>query len=78
MSVFEARIYAEVESMTDEQRHTFLTVARILQQLNESICGAVDTGLSIELQRIRRHHHAGGYWGDIMMPLVVKKKDGGL
>ena len=74
----EVGMSAEVENMTDEQRRRFLMVARSVEQLNECICSAVDTGLSIELQRALRHHHAGGYWGDIMTPRVVKRGWGGV
>ena len=35
---------------------------------------AVESGLSVELQRTARHHADGGYWGDLLMPIIVKQK----
>jgi hypothetical protein len=40
--------------------------------LNNSMIEAVNSGISIELQRGARHHAEGGYWGDLMIPQVVK------
>jgi hypothetical protein len=33
----------------------------------------VECGLSVELHRTARHHAEGGYWGDLMAPVVVKQ-----
>ena len=66
-------ISAQTEDMSDAQRQSFLSVAHGIEELNRMICAAVDTGLSIELQRSCRHHAGGGYWGDIMSPRIVKK-----
>jgi hypothetical protein len=48
-------------------------VAEGLARLNAAIAEAVEAGLSIELQRAARHHCGSGHWGDLMMPVVVKR-----
>jgi hypothetical protein len=61
--------------LTATQRASLDDVTEILERLNKSICNAVDSGLSIELQRASRHHAGGGFWGDIMKPCVVKRAE---
>jgi hypothetical protein len=73
MEALSTRITSQLENMSDDQRSSFMTVAKGIEQLNQSIRSAVNNGLSIELQRIGRHHDGGGFWGDIMAPCVVKK-----
>ena len=34
---------------------------------------AVNAGISVELQRGARHHAEGGFWGDLMIPVVMRK-----
>jgi hypothetical protein len=60
--------------MTEHQQSSLEAVAINLAKLNQSIKEAVASGLSIEIQRAARHHAGGGYWGDIMVPCVVKRK----
>jgi hypothetical protein len=73
MEALSTRITSQLENMSDDQRSSFMTVAKGIEQLNQSIRSAVDNGLSIELQRVGRHHDGGGFWGDIMMPHIVKQ-----
>jgi hypothetical protein len=44
-----------------------------LHRLNQAVVRCVDAGLSVELQRTARHHADGGYWGDLLVPIVVKQ-----
>ena len=60
--------------MSEEQRAAIRMVANELHRLNYAVMRAVDAGLSIELQRTARHHSDGGYWGDLLVPIVVKQK----
>ena len=34
----------------------------------------VEKGLSVELQRVKRVHSEEGYWGDMIIPVIVKQK----
>lgn len=61
-------------SMNDEQKMAIRMLANDLHRLNASVMKAVDAGLSVELQRSARHHHEGGFWGDLLTPIVVKQK----
>ena len=60
--------------MDDAQKSAIRMLANDLHRLNQAVMKAVETGLSVELQRTARHHAEGGYWGDLMMPIVVKQK----
>lgn len=60
--------------MSEDQRAAIRMVANELHRLNYAVMKAVDSGLSIELQRTARHHSDGGYWGDLLVPIVVKQK----
>ncbi len=61
-------------SMNEEQKMAIRMLANDLHRLNASVVKAVDAGLSVELQRSARHHHEGGFWGDLLTPIVVKQK----
>ncbi len=67
------RTQAQTSHMNDEQRSSFLAVASQIDELNACIRKAVNSGLSIEVQRSARHHDEAGAWGDLMMPSVVRK-----
>jgi hypothetical protein len=67
------RAEAQTGQMNDEQRSSFLAVASQVDNLNACIRKAVNSGLSIEVQRTARHHDEAGAWGDLMMPSVVRK-----
>ena len=60
--------------MDDAQKSAIRMLANDLHRLNQAVMKAVETGLSVELQRTARHHAEGGYWGDLMIPIVVKQK----
>ena len=60
--------------MDDAQKTAIRILANDLHRLNQAVMKAVETGLSVELQRTARHHSDGGYWGDLLMPIIVKQK----
>ena len=67
------RAEAQSTEMSDKQRDAIKRLANDLHRLNTSMIDAVNAGISIELQRGARHHAEGGYWGDLMIPVVMKK-----
>jgi hypothetical protein len=72
MKHMKERAMAQQPNLTETQRMNLQDVANRLHQLNHAVRGAVDAGLSIELHRMSRHH-GGGNWGDLMMPIIVKR-----
>ncbi len=68
------RAETQATTMNDEQKAAIRMLANDLHRLNASVMKAVDAGLSVELQRAARHHHEGGYWGDLMTPIIVKQR----
>lgn len=58
--------------MSDTQQAAIRALGNELHRLNQAVVRCVETGLSVELQRTARHHAEGGYWGDLMVPIVVK------
>jgi hypothetical protein len=67
------RAAAQSTEMSDKQRDAIKRLANDLHRLNTSMIDAVNAGISIELQRGARHHAEGGYWGDLMIPVVMRK-----
>ena len=67
------RAEAQTDAMTEKQRQAIKRLANDLHRLNTSMIEAVNSGISVELQRGARHHAEGGYWGDLMIPVVMKK-----
>jgi hypothetical protein len=67
------RAEAQSTEMSDKQRDAIKRLANDLHRLNTSMIDAVNAGISIELQRGARHHAEGGYWGDLMIPVVMRK-----
>jgi hypothetical protein len=67
------RAAAQSTEMSDKQRDAIKRLANDLHRLNTSMIDAVNAGISIELQRGARHHAEGGYWGDLMIPVVLRK-----
>jgi hypothetical protein len=67
------RAEAQSSEMSDKQRDAVKRLANDLHRLNTSMIEAVNAGISIELQRGARHHAEGGYWGDLMIPVVMRK-----
>jgi hypothetical protein len=62
-----------MSQLSDRQASSFQALARQAENLNIAMREAVEAGLSIELQRLSRHHRDGGYWGDILQPTIVKQ-----
>ncbi len=61
-------------TMDEQQQAAIRMLANQLHRLNAAVAEAVNSGLSIELQRASRHHHQDGYWGDLLTPIIVKQK----
>jgi len=68
------RAEAQTTTMNDRQSWAIRNLADELHRLNNAVIAAVESGLSVELQRGARHHAEGGYWGDLMIPIVMKQK----
>ena len=67
------RAEALATTMSDEQQAAIRSLGNDLHRLNQSVMRCVEAGLSVELQRTARHHADGGYWGDLLVPVVVKQ-----
>lgn len=67
------RAEAMSSEMSDAQQAAIRALGNELHRLNQAVVRCVETGLSVELQRTARHHAEGGYWGDLMVPIVVKQ-----
>ncbi len=67
------RAEAMGSEMSDTQQAAIRALGNELHRLNQAVVRCVETGLSVELQRTARHHADGGYWGDLMVPIVVKQ-----
>ena len=68
------RAEAMASEMSEDQQTAIRMLANELHRLNQAVVKAVDSGLSVELQRTARHHSDGGYWGDLLVPIVVKQR----
>lgn len=68
------RAEAMASEMSDDQQTAIRMLANELHRLNQAVVKAVESGLSVELQRTARHHADGGYWGDLLVPIVVKQR----
>lgn len=49
-------------------------IAEAVHRLNYAVQQAVDSGLSIELIRVSRHHSGQGNWGDQIVPTVIREE----
>ena len=67
------RAEAQTSAMSEQQKTAINRLANELHRLNNAVIAAVDLGVSIELHRGARHHADGGYWGDLLIPVVVKQ-----
>jgi hypothetical protein len=67
------RTEALVSEMSDAQQTAIRGLGNELHRLNQAVVRCVDAGLSVELIRTARHHAEGGYWGDLLVPVVVKR-----
>jgi hypothetical protein len=63
----------QCDNLSDHQHQSIQALATNIENLNAAMRDAVDAGLSIELQRTARHHHASGFWGDLVSPQIVKR-----
>jgi len=68
------RAVAQSEEMTEAQKLAINRLANDLHRLNNAVINAVEAGISVELQRGARHHTENGFWGDLMIPIVVKQR----
>jgi hypothetical protein len=59
--------------MSPEQDSAIRILANELHRVNEAVMNCVNHGLSIELQRVKRFHSEKGYWGDMIVPIIVKQ-----
>lgn len=59
--------------MDDEQQAAIRQLANDLHRVNNSVIRCVELGLAVELNRTARHHAEGGYWGDLLIPVVMKQ-----
>jgi hypothetical protein len=67
------RATAQSTEMNEGQKLAINRLASELHRLNNAVIAAVESGVSVELQRGARHHSEGGFWGDLMIPIVVKQ-----
>jgi hypothetical protein len=69
-----SRAEAQAATMNAEQKIAIRALACDLERLNAAVMRAVDAGLSVELSRSARHHCGGGFWGDLLTPVVVRQR----
>jgi hypothetical protein len=69
------RAVAQSSEMSERQKLAINRLANELHRLNNAVISAVESGISVELQRGARHHAEGGFWGDLMIPIVVKQSN---
>jgi hypothetical protein len=69
----QSRIAEATSSMSPEQESALRILANELHRTNEAVMNCVSHGLSVELQRVKRFHSEKGYWGDLIVPIVVKQ-----
>ena len=53
-----------------ERERAVRRVAEAVHRMNESVLRAVESGVSVELVRVSRHHDGTGNWGDQMIPMI--------
>jgi hypothetical protein len=68
------RIEDMASTMSSEQEAAIRILANELHRVNEAVMNCVQHGLSVELQRVKRVHSEQGYWGDMIVPVIVKQK----
>lgn len=66
------RAEALASQMTNEQQAAVGALGNELHRLNQLVVTCVESGLSIELHRTARHHTEGGFWGDLVVPVITK------
>ena len=65
------RAAEQANQMSEEQSRAIRGLADDLHRLNQSVMRVVESGVSVEILRTARHH-AGGHWGDMVVPVVVR------
>jgi hypothetical protein len=72
------RVKEKVETLssglTEQQQAAIRILGNDLHRLNQAVMACVESGLSIEIQRTARHHTEAGYWGDLMVPVIMKQQ----
>jgi len=68
------RIEELATTMSPEQESAIRILANELHRVNEAVMNCVHHGPSVELQRVKRFHSEEGYWGDMIVPVIVKQK----
>jgi hypothetical protein len=68
------RVDELASEMSPEQQAAIRILANELHRVNGAVMNCVEQGLSVELQRVMRHHSGDGYWGDMIVPIIVKQK----
>jgi hypothetical protein len=69
------RFEEAASSMSPDQEGAIRILANELHRVNEAVMNCVNHGLSIELQRVKRCHSEQGYWGDMIVPVIVKQSE---
>ena len=65
------RAAEQSSGMSEDQSLAIRALADDLHRLNQSVMRVVESGVSIQILRTARHH-AGGNWGDMVVPVVVR------
>ncbi|WP_371680045.1 hypothetical protein [Microvirga sp. KLBC 81] len=69
-----SRVDELATELTREQEAAVRILANELHRVNAAVQNCVEQGLSVELQRVMRHHSEDGFWGDMIVPIIVKRK----
>ena len=70
----QAQETALAPALSEAQQAAIRILGSELHRLNQAVIGCVESGLSVELQRTARHHAEGGFWGDLLVPIIVKQR----
>ncbi|MFQ5626245.1 MAG: hypothetical protein ACE5FM_06275 [Methyloligellaceae bacterium] len=68
------RVETLTGEMSDDQQSAIRVLGNELHRVNQAVVDCVNTGLSVELHRTARHHADGGYWGDLLVPIIIKQR----
>jgi hypothetical protein len=69
-----SRVDELATELTRDQEAAVRILANELHRVNAAVQNCVEQGLSVELQRVMRHHSEDGFWGDMIVPIIVKRK----
>ena len=64
---------SDASALEPGQSQAIRQLANDLHRLNHAVMAAVEAGVSVELVRSARHHGEDGCWGDMMVPVIVKR-----